>query len=298
MQEDYLNIDKPIIKIDIQDVIDFCYCPYYYKLKNKDMQINIQELYDLAIHKVIYRYLRMLMDDKLNSSSIETLKYLWGQEWIKEKTNSKIIVHTSAQWRGTYDTYRQMGIKAIESFNSLINNVEQTPIIVNKEWEVHIASNVYLTGKWEYIREIDSDNGPLIQIMHFLTQTNRSATNAMFQKDLLATASLYAFNNTFNDIAVQLAYVDMYSEKFKPTLRTERDFELLKRSTISTALCLMNGIECISLDRKCYFCEYRDKCVSTIGGKNNGDFMELIRKKVETQHDGNEYKFRRQNDNQ
>ena len=283
MEEEYRRVDeRPIIKINIKDVLDFCYCPHYYKLKRNDYNANVYDIYDSLLHKVIYRYLRMLMEDKLSGSSIETLKYLWGREWVKEKTRSDIMVHTSSQWRNTYDVYRKMGIDAINNFNSMVNNVEQTPIAVNKGWEVNIASNLFLNGSWEYIREIDTEEGNVIQLIHFITQINRSVTSLMYRKDLLSTASLYSFYKTFESIPVQLIYVDLYSKKIRPTIRNVKDFEFLKKTVTSTALCLVNGIECSSVDRKCYFCEYRNRCASTIGN------LSLERNDT---NDENEYKL-------
>lgn len=282
----------PIIKISIQDVLDFCYCSRYYKLRCDDNSINEQELYDKCLHKVFYSYLRRLMDGYIDQKAIGYLKYLWGQEWIKEKNRDDILISMSSYHHSNYETKRRQGIHAITAFNNLLNDVPQTPLVIDYPWEVHIAGNIYLTGRWEYIREIEGENNPIIQLILINSSSNRAVTNASLDHDLLATAMQYAFNQTFGNVANQLVYLDTVNERLRYSVRTSRDFELLKRTVISVALSLMNGIECVSMDRKCYYCEYRGKCSSSIGSDRNGNTMGFIRytnNKEEKHHDENEH---------
>jgi hypothetical protein len=86
--------------------------------------------------------------------------------------------------------------------------------------------------------------------------------------DLELTAAALAFSKTFNlnDVDFQLVYVDIYKKRMTASYRTAKDFNLLKETVISVAKCIKNNIKCISPDKKCYHCEYRDICSSELGG--------------------------------
>ena len=78
-------------KLTIKEVIDFCWCPKYYELKHDNPnEANFKELYDKKLHQCFYAYLRALQNNTLKNS-IEFIKYRWGVEWVKQKTNSEII---------------------------------------------------------------------------------------------------------------------------------------------------------------------------------------------------------------
>ena len=84
-----LDIDNKLM-IDIADVRDFCFCPQYYDLKNKDQnEINVRALYDKSLHRTFYAYLLALQENRLDST-LEFLKYRWGKEWIKYKNTKDI----------------------------------------------------------------------------------------------------------------------------------------------------------------------------------------------------------------
>lgn len=250
-----------VLTLNIKDVLDFSWCPRYYDLKNDNPnERNLKEAYDTALHKCFYQYLLALQNDSLEG--LKTLKYRWGKEWIKQKTNSEIICTPSALKRDTYDAKRKAGIEAIITFDKLMNE-SQFPIIINKPYSIKIDSDVVLTGIWEYVREVEVNNEKIIQIMKFRTENNRFQVLNQMHHDLELTAAALAFDQTFNANTVQLVYVDIYKKKMMASYRTNKDFELLKNTVTSVARCIKNDIKCISPDKKCYHCEYRDICSSS-----------------------------------
>ena len=252
------------LNLNIKDILDFSWCPKYYELKNKNPnERNLKEAYDIAIHKCFYSYLLALQNDTLEG--IKTLKYRWGKEWIKQKTNSEIICTPSALKRDTYDAKRKAGIEAIITFDKLMS-VSQYPILINKEYSIRVSDDVILTGTWEYVREIEIDNKKVIQLMKFRTENNRFQVLSQMNHDLELTAAAMAFGKMFNmnELEFQLVYVDIYKKKMITSYRTKKDFELLKETAISVAKCIRNNINCISPDKKCYHCEYRDICSSSL----------------------------------
>lgn len=262
-QQCTLADQKEILTLNIKDVLDYSWCPKYYELKNNNPnERNLKEAYDIALHKCFYTYLLALQNDTLEDS-IKTLKYKWGKEWIKQKTNSEIICTPSALKRDTYDAKRKAGIDAIITFNKLMD-VPQFPIIINKDYSIKITEDIILTGTWEYIREVEINNEKAIQLMKFRTENNRFQVLSQMSHDLELTAAALAFHNTFNADDFQLVYVDIYKKKMIPSYRTQKDFDLLKETVISVANCIRNNIKCISPDKKCYHCEYRDMCAASL----------------------------------
>ena len=220
----------------------------------------MKEAYDISLHKVFYAYLRALQNDTLKNS-LEFLKYKWGKEWIKNKTNTEIILTPSALKRDLYDAKRRAGIDAIITFDDLMN-VPQCPIIINKEYEIKISNDIILTGVWEYIREISDKNGTkFFQIMKFRTENNRFQVLKQMNHDLELTAAEMAFEQTFNGYA-QLVYVDIYKKKVMPSYRNKKDRQMLIQTVKSVVQCLKHNIRCVSPDKKCYHCEYRDECLT------------------------------------
>ena len=252
-----------VLNLDIKDVLDFCWCPKYYELKNKNPdEYNLKEAYDTALHKCFYSYIIALQQDTLKNS-LEFLKYRWGKEWIKQKTNSQIICTPSALKRDTYDSKRRAGIDAIITFNKIMNT-PQFPILINKQYSIQITDDITLTGVWEYVREIEIDGKKVIQLMKFRTENNRFQIASQMNHDLELTAAALAFEKMFNVNEFQLVYVDIYKKKLISSYRGPKDFELLKETVISVAQCIRNNIKCISPDKRCYHCEYRDMCVSEL----------------------------------
>lgn len=247
-------------EINLKDVLDYCWCAKYYELKNQNPnECNLKELYDNTLHKVFYSYLLALQRDTLKDG-MGFLKFKWGKEWIKQKTNSQIICTPSAMKRDTYDAKRKAGIDAIITFNELMDT-PQFPIIINKEYEVPIGKGIILRGRWEYIREIELPNGQRrIQIMKFKTENNRFQILSQMNHDLELTAAAYAFEHTFNATEFDLLYVDIYKKKIISSVRNPKDYQLLQNTVTSAVTCIQNKIRLISPDKRCYHCEYRDVC--------------------------------------
>ena len=104
--------------------------------------------------------------------------------------------------------------------------------------------------------------------MKFRTENNRFQILSQMNHDLELTAAALAFSKTFNinQAEFQLVYVDIYKEKMIASYRNIKDFELLKETIVSVVQCIKNNIKCISPDKKCYHCEYRDVCTASLGG--------------------------------
>lgn len=221
--------------------------------------MNMKEKYDESLHNTFYLYLRALQNNTL-ANSLEFLKKQWGKEWIKQKTNPQIMLTPSATKRDTYDQKRKAGIDAIITFDKLMDE-PQVPIAINMPYELKISNRITLTGKWEYIREVNTpDGGHEFQILKFRTENNRFQVNNQRFHDLELTAAQMSFNATFNSTA-RLVYVDIYTKKMIPSYRGDKDQKDLIQSVKSVVLSIEHNIRCYSPDKRCYHCEYRDECL-------------------------------------
>lgn len=191
---------------------------------------------------------------------IRFLKKRWGEAWIKQKTNSEIICTPSAMRYDSYDYKRKTGIEAIITFNDIMNT-PQFPIIINKPYKIQLSKGLILRGVFEYVREIEQkDNTRTIQLMKFRTENNRFQVDSHMHHDLELTAMAIAFEEMFNVNEFELVYVDICKKKMISSFRGKKDIDLLKDTVRSVALCLKNNIRCVSPDKRCYHCEYRNIC--------------------------------------
>lgn len=261
-----LDVANKII-IDIQDVIDFSFCPFYYDLKNKDSnEINRRVLYDESLHKTFYAYLIALQEDKLNST-LEFLKYRWGKEWIKYKYKSTrdFVITCSSYRNDTYENLRKKGIEAIFKFNDMMMKEKQYPIIIGHKYQIEILPNIILTGTFEYIRELTLNNGQkVIQLVKFISETNRFNTNLSKRYNLELIAMSYAFKELFNVDYFQVVSIEVETKRMLVQTYTDKEYDLLKNTVKNVVLSIQNDIKCISPDKRCFHCEYRNVCINTL----------------------------------
>ena len=252
---------KDKITIDIKDITDYAFCSYYYKLKREDDNINLRNLYDISLHKTFYSYLLSLQENKLDST-LEFLKYKWGEEWIKSKSRNDILM--SSMKRDSYESKRKRGIDAIFTFNDIIANDKQFPIIIGHKYQIEILPNIILTGTFEYIREVTINNKKVIQLIQFLSESFRTLTKISQLYNIGLIASSYAFKEQFNVNFFQSLSVDIEKKKVFSNVYSDKEYNILKDTVKNTVICLQNDICIISPDTKCFSCEYRDICMSKL----------------------------------
>lgn len=254
------------VTVDIQDVIDFSFCPQYYYLKNKSKnEINSKILYDKSLHKTFYAYLMAFQEDRLNST-LEFLKYRWGKEWIKYKYKSTrdFIITCSAYQTDTYENLRKKGIDAIFKFNDIMMAEKQCPIIIGHKYQIEILPNIILTGTFEYVREVTIKDQKVIQVVKFISETNRFNTNMAKKYNLELIAMSYAFKELFDVDYFQVVSIEIETKRILVETYTDKEYDMLKETIKSTVLSIQNNIKCISPDKRCYHCEYRNVCINSL----------------------------------
>lgn len=246
--------------VNIDNVINYCYCPMYYELKKNDEFPLLRDKFNIAMHKCFYHYIMALYrNDGL--ATMETLKKKFAHEWIKNNKQSKIILKPiDVKKPKKEDSLRKKGIDDIIGFIELMGRNSQTPIAINKPYEVKIAQNIYLRGKWEYIREIEKDGKPIIQIISLISDKNKFTTNHMAHHDLKLTADALAFKEIFGTDNFETVYMDISNQRETVSNREDYDFRILVNTVKSVALSIKYGLKCMSVSDQCYYCERRQDC--------------------------------------
>lgn len=261
-----LDVSNKVI-IDIQDVVDFAFCPFYYDLKNNNPnEVNRKVLYDKSLHKTFYAYLIALQEDKLEST-LEFLKYKWGKEWVKYKyKNTRDFVITCSSYQNdTYENLRKKGIDAIFKFNDLMLKEKQYPIIIGHKYQIEILPNIILTGTFEYIRELTiNEDQKVIQVVKFISENNRFNTTMSKKHSLELIAMSYAFKELFDVEYFQVVSMEIETKRILVETYTNKDYNLLKNTIKSVVMSIQNNIKCVSPDKRCFHCEYRNICINKL----------------------------------
>lgn len=259
---------KEKLIIDINDIVDFCFCPLYYDIKREiENEISIDALYDITIRQVFYNYLNALQMGTLKETK-EFLKYQWGKEWIGYKTKKDLLVTSrpvSNKEYNRWDGRRKIGIKAILNFDDMMENDKQYPIVINHKYEIEIIPNVILTGTFEYIREYtDEENNSSIQIIKFIDYQERSNSKHAILNNIESIAMAYAFEELFKPTNYTNIMMDINNKRIYQNNFNNKHFKLLKDTVKSAIISMQNNLNCVSIDQRCYGCEYRRQCSKKI----------------------------------
>lgn len=246
------------ITIDIKDIASFCFCPMLYDIRHtKDYNKTLNDAYDESLHNTLYQCLRLLQDNKLKYS-IDFLKMSWGKEWIKTKKGSELVLSASSKSRDCYNSLRITGIEAILKFDKYVLSEPQFPVVINTEYFIDIG-DITVRGKWEYIREVDTDDGKKIQLIRFVTHSSQYYTNMQANNDIELISAGIAFKERFSN-DVELIYIDIMSNKVISFTLTDEKINTFIKTVKSVADCLRHNIRCVSHDVKCYHCDNRQQC--------------------------------------
>lgn len=77
-------------------------------------------------------------------------------------------------------------------------------------------------------------------------------------------AAAYAFKETFNVDYFQVVTIEIETKKTTVNTYTNKEYDLLKQTVKNVVLSIQNNIKCISPDKQCYHCEYRNICINSL----------------------------------
>lgn len=272
-------MEKPLTKlvIPIHDIVNFCFCPLYYKIKKNFTRKNMKDKYTMDILWCIYQYMNRFSN--LNTSGIAFLKKCWGIRWIEDKTVKKIATVASSVKRDTYNTKRVNGLDALINFHNLIDGNESHCIMSGKSFEVEILPGIFVSGTWDLIQEVNDGAG--IKIIKIIPESNKFEIKHSIRYNIEVTLMYYAFITMFDslDKEVSISVYDLQKNKEWPTERTEDDIKILKNTVETMIYCVNHNIMLLSPDKKCYHCDVRHLCEKSI--YDDGKLKKLRRKNYE-----------------
>lgn len=243
------------MNFNIKDIVDYAYCPYYYKLnkENKDISTVI-ELYDNVMHKSIYAYLTSIQNNSV--PSLNTLYSSFGTQWIGKNKNIEDILFTEpSSWRDRKNIKRKQGFDALYHFHHRMSKHEFIPIFINKKYSFNLTSNITIEGNLELVRDI---NG-LIEIIDFKTN-DRDINEVYVESSLELTAMDYALKNLFNITANSLVVYNVEKNRAYLTRRDDSSFKEFKSNVINICKGIHNNIFYKSYSNDCNSCKFKSKC--------------------------------------
>lgn len=247
--------------VNINDVMDFNFCPNYQKYKSQRYKTLIGE-YNQALEKIYYSCLRTFINSPdYVSNVLGSLKTAWGEQWIGEDNYASLELRPVNPERDKKGSRRRSGWDALEAFGEFLME-EQCPIISNRAYKLVLSEDVALIGRWQYIREIGPKDDKRYQIVKILPETTRRYNDPELDRGWLdLTAMLYAFKVIFGRDA-ELLIFDPHRVKNRTAVafRYEKDFNKLKRAVFAYIKQKKHKLYYVSPDIRCSSCEYRDLC--------------------------------------
>ena len=253
--------------IDIKDVLNYCYCPMYYKFKNnskyKDKIISTTEKFDEDIHEAIYNYLSLMQLGYKVDLKILNKKFI--TKWLgKNKKIDDILYVEPNNMKDIYERKRRNALETLRELNKFFLKYPFYPMIVNKKYKVPITKDLYLTGNLELVREINN----MIELISFRVDDRHNNNKVYVEKDIEITAASYAYEQITGNKIDMITFYGLDKNKITPTKRTEDDYKMLKKIVVNVYACIKNNIMYPSSNVNCINCLYNKVCVKELNYDN------------------------------
>ena len=249
-------------EIDIDEIVTYMHCPVMYLFKYKTghttQYINLNEKFDIDMHKLFYNMFGRLQDG--DEVEVAHLKKAWGALWMSERKGFEVVIAEPRTWRDTYNMKQKAGIKAIDLLWKNYLKVDPFDVIlVDQKYIVEIDSDLYLTGKWEVVREVKVGDDKKIEIIDL--RVDDTWKNGFYVKtDLKLTADSYAFKQMtgFTEDVIVLYRGLKGAETV--TTRTEADHNLLKHTVRQITKAIDQELFYPKITPACSTCPFRHAC--------------------------------------
>lgn len=253
--------------IDIKDVLNYCYCPMYYKFKSqnnlKDKLISTNEKFDKDMHESIYNYLELMQLGYKVDLKILNKKFI--TKWLgKNKHIDDILYVEPANVNDIYEHKRKKALASLNDLNKFFLKYPFYPIAINKRYKINITKNLVLTGTLEFIREI---NG-MIEMISFRTDDKYNNNKVYVKKDIEITAAAYAYEKLTGKKIDMITFYGLDRNKIVPTTRNEEDYKTLIKIVKNVFKCIHNNIVYPCLNSNCISCLYNKICTENLNYNN------------------------------
>lgn len=243
--------------IDINEILDFLYCPLYYKFKATDVYtpyLKITEKYSSDIKKFMNAYNTFLAKD--GEININVVKSIFGSLWIGQKNKDDFIFIDTGDNRDTFSYYRKRGTDDTLKYHELSVKKPYIPLINNYSYKVEITKGLYLTGNIDLISQHKEE----IILVNYIP-LSKFYTLSEIKNDINMMAMKYAYKKLFDsEPDKSLNYIVDKGKYIESNKLNELKF---KQTIINIAKIIKNNlIYCSSYDR-CYKCNYKTMCENT-----------------------------------
>lgn len=242
-------------KISIEEIIDYSFCPMLYVLKYttseyKNININLLEKYDKDIHKVIYKCLNEIKDNK--QIALKDIKTFWGKEWIKDKRKTHLAFGDTLLTKDSYNVKRKKGLELLMNFFYKFSSEVYTPLIINKKYNIKINNKLTLTNTIELVREMEDGT---IELITFITDKNNNTAN-----NLKIMADYYVCKGIFKNKNIQHTVFNLEKNNCKSNIVIEKKIEFFKYNIFNIYKAIYNKLYYINSGTHCYNCIYKSSC--------------------------------------
>lgn len=263
------------MKVSIQEIIDYSKCPmlHYHKYISKieTPYTDINEKYDDEIHKVLYSsFIKYRDTERISLSSVMTL---WGKHWIKDVRRSGLLtVDTNS--RSLYNIKRLKGIHSLKAMAERFDGFSHKVILCNKEYEIEVFKNLYITGNIELLTEEEkADKSKSLHLFVFKTDENaHNKLNNEYEYKMLM--SIIASEELIKDKEIKYNIYNLDKDKMITLNEFRVHKEDFRNSVYNIAYLIKNKVYYMVPDESCFRCTYRDVCskkenvnIKRIGGK-------------------------------
>lgn len=260
-------------KISIDEIIDYSYCPMLYVLKYKTPEyknkaIKLLDKYNDDIHKVIYRALNEMQDNK--SIGLREIKTYWGKEWIKDKRKSHLVFGETYITKDTYNIRRRKGLDILFNFYNKFKEEKFIPLIINQKYNIKINKILTLTNTIELLRQMDNEE---IQLITFKTE---NYTKSSMLNELKITADYYIAKNIFPDKKIVHYVYNLDKNIMYENKITNKKIEFFKYNIINIFKAIHNKLYYLNSGTHCYNCIYKNVC----SGRMNQIINKIDKKEV------------------
>ena len=249
--------------LSIDEIVDYSVCPmlHYFKHvdKKSDCKIDMLDKYKQDLLKVVrYSFYMIQQGETLQTHSLSNM---WGKLWIKDKRRSSIVFSESTASRDLYNDKRVKGIEGLLKFRDFLLKSPGYPIVVDKEYKVKIDDDLYITGRFQAIREIENKDGEKeIQVCMFSPMGTNSRINntynLRFHCDALALEQYVQED-------LKLSYLMFYIEKGKHSTKKYMDNKSMFLHNVKTISKLIkDGVYYMTSSESCDKCLYKGICLS------------------------------------
>jgi CRISPR/Cas system-associated exonuclease Cas4 (RecB family) len=236
--------------LTVDQIMDYIKCPMLYKYRYEN-HLNLyteEELFKIAIQKVIDQMYYSLMDKNLMSKA--DVKYKWGDSWNLEVDRHKIMWMPSASRR----RHQMNGLEILLKIHGYLSSINPHPISIDDVFGIQLGENRIETD----MRYIHGDDGMMTLVEYVINDYIPDETTLVNHMPITAKAMI--FEDVFNTRVKNLVYYSTKNAASYQTFRNKSDYKELKDTVGMIAHCVDNKIFYKQYADTCKTCMYKIYC--------------------------------------